>query len=104
MNTHRAYMAADTTVTCWARNAEGAVDFGDATLTALVYHYARQGKPVELGVTTFPGSSGDDPQVGRADFTVTEAIAEQQLSPGLYRFEIKSDEQGVVYGGLLEMV
>lgn len=93
MNTHRAYAGADTTITCWVRDASGAVNLASAELDVEVYAYGQSTPLVTL--------AGEGNAAGRVQFDITSD--QPDLSPGLYRFAVKAGG-AVVYGGLLEIV
>lgn len=97
MQTHRAYMGADTAITCWARQDGDKRTLTGHTLTVQLYPY---GSPTELGEAI----SATSPAAGKVTFTVTETFADSYLSQGLYRMAVESDSAGVVYDGLLEVV
>lgn len=99
MNTHRAYMGADTTVACWVRNESGKRNVSAADLTAVLSNYPSTVTILALGAAQVV--DGDD--IGPVTFDIEQTMSDRYLAPGFYRFQIKADNE-VVYGGLLEMV
>ncbi|TWI04811.1 hypothetical protein IP90_00949 [Luteimonas cucumeris] len=99
MNTHRAYMGADNTVTCWVRDEEGKRDLSATDLTVVLGTY-----PATAAVTTLEAAQVvDGSDIGPVTFDVEQAMSDRYLSPGLFQFQVKADNE-VVYSGLLEMV
>lgn len=100
MNTHRAYLGADTPITCWVRDDDGKRDLSAFTLSVLLYPY---GTSQDLGLTI----SATNPATGKATFTVTAEDADAYLCPSVYRFVLKGVDGGdseTLYTGLLEVV
>jgi hypothetical protein len=103
MNTHRAYMGADTVITCWVRDEAGARDMADA-MKAYIYPYGRSDE-ITTAVAEQAHEDVESSQIGKIQFTVTKAMGDTHLVPGVYRFQIKTDTAPeVLYDGLLEMV
>lgn len=98
MQTHRAYLDAATTVTCWARDEAGGQDLSAAVLRAYLYPY---GCPVEVESGGISATGNAD---GRIQFTVSVVYGDASLSPGSYRLSIRNSSDAQVYGGLLEVV
>lgn len=97
MQTHRAYMGADTAITCWVRQDGDKRSLTGHTLTVHMFPY---GSSVELGETIDATSA----EAGKVAFTVTEELADRYLKPGAYRMAVESNTAGVVYDGILEVV
>lgn len=98
MNTHRAYLGADSLITCWSRDVDGRVSQSGATLRAYLYPYAN-GVEVENGGIAVTGTA-----LGKMTFTVTLEYADANLIPGSYRLAIRNSSDAHVYAGLLEVV
>jgi hypothetical protein len=101
MQTHRAYMGVDTQITCWVRDESGKRDFDGQELTVYLDTY-----PATSGIQTLAASQaspGEDDEVNPVQFTVESEMAERYLMPGLYRFQVRADNEAV-YSALLEMV
>lgn len=98
MNTHRAYLATDSLITCWSRNDDGRVDQSGATLRAYLFPY---GSTVEVETS---GIAVTGTSLGKMTFTVTEEYSEANLLPGLYMLSIRNSTGTQVYAGLLEVV
>lgn len=99
MQTHRAYLGADTAITAWVRDDAGKRDMTGETLTVHLYPY---GRSTELSEgAAIAATSAED---GKITFTVTEAYADSYLRTGAYRMQVKAGGTAVVYDALLEVV
>ena len=101
MNTSRAYLGADTTLTLWLRDDDGKIAFVPASDDATMYLYP-YGSSVKVEETGLVGVIDTLP-TGRAIFTITEAYAEANLPRGSYRYVVKLNA-AQVSDGLLEVV
>jgi hypothetical protein len=95
VKTHRAWLGADTTITCWVRDDSGKRNLTGAALAVPVFAYGLTVPLVTLDATS--------PAVGQVVFTITEQQADKTFSPGLYRFHVEA-KGAVAYSGLLEVV
>jgi hypothetical protein len=101
MNTHRAYLGTDTTVTCWVRNDSGKRDLsGFDSLGVQFYPY---GSATDIGLDLV----GTVAATGKATFEVTAANAQAYFTQGIVRFVLKGvdgTDSETLYSGLLEFV
>lgn len=99
MNTHRAYLGSDTTITVWLRDEAGKVTFTDGDeITLTLYPY---GSTTDLGAD-IDGTFADETP-GRVAFTITAEYADANLTRGPFRYVVRID--GVqAQDGLLEVV
>lgn len=92
MDTKRAYVDTDTTLTLWLRDDAGKIDFTGQALSVAMYAYGVPGVLVR-----YDGTSAEP---GKVTWTLP---ADSGYGPGLFRYSVEAD--GVnVGGGLLEVL
>ena len=101
MNTHRAYMGADTAITGYARDESGKRTLSSFASLSVVLDPYSSGQELGLSITA------TTPATGNATFTVTKEDADAYLAPGPYRFALlglEGADYETLYVGLLEVV
>lgn len=92
MDTQRAYVDTDTSLTVWLRDESGRIDFTGQQLEVALYAY---GVPGVLTAYDATGSAS-----GAVQWTVP---ADSGYGPGLFRYSVTADG-ATVGGGLLEVI